>query len=100
MADKKTASRTRRDPGFRENAGWGIGSATRSEDVVRAPGSAPASNGEAARADLLAIKSHIHRKLLERLKEKAQKFEEEIVPIEVLRQHAVDVPPDLSSLET
>ncbi len=24
----------------------------------------------------------------------------EIVPIEVLRQHAVDVPPDLSSLET
>jgi pilus assembly protein CpaF len=66
MADKKTASRTRRDPGFRENAGWGIGSATRNEDVVRAPGSAPVSK-ETARADMLAIKSHIHRKLLERL---------------------------------
>jgi len=66
MADKKTVSRGRRDPGFRENTGWGIGSATRNEDVARAPGSAPASN-EAARADMLAIKSHIHRKLLERL---------------------------------
>jgi pilus assembly protein CpaF len=66
MADKKTASRTRRDPGFRESAGWGIGSATRNEDAVRAPGSASGSN-EANRADMLAIKSHIHRKLLERL---------------------------------
>jgi len=66
MADRKAAGRTRRDPGFRDNAGWGIGNATRNEDVARAPGSAPVSN-EAARADLLAIKSHIHRKLLERL---------------------------------
>jgi pilus assembly protein CpaF len=66
MADKKTATRARRDPGFRDNAGWGIGNATRNEDVVRAPGSASASN-EANRADMLAIKSHIHRKLLERL---------------------------------
>jgi len=66
MADKKTAGRTRRDPGFRESAGWGIGSATRNEGVVRAPGSTPVSN-EAVKSDLLAIKSHIHRKLLERL---------------------------------
>jgi pilus assembly protein CpaF len=66
MADKKTASRAKRDPGFRENPGWGIGNATRSEDAMRDPRSAPVSH-EAARADLLAIKSHIHRKLLERL---------------------------------
>jgi pilus assembly protein CpaF len=44
-----------RDPGFRENRSWGIGS------------TAPDASSETGRADLLAVKSHIHRRLLERL---------------------------------
>jgi pilus assembly protein CpaF len=44
-----------RDPGFRENRSWGIGS------------TAPDASGETGRTDLLAVKSHIHRRLLERL---------------------------------
>jgi pilus assembly protein CpaF len=57
MAEKKEGGERvdGRDPGFRENRSWGIGS------------TAPDASRETGRADLLAVKSHIHRRLLERL---------------------------------
>jgi len=66
MADKKTTKRAERDPVVRDNHAWGIGGAPRVEEAVLAPG-APRVSNAAGKADLLAIKSHIHRKLLERL---------------------------------
>ncbi len=47
-----------RDPGYRE--GWGIGSAAGGNGIR-------ATAAETERADLLRIKGHIHRRLLERL---------------------------------
>jgi pilus assembly protein CpaF len=62
MAERKTTERTEaRDGGFRENASWGIGSTSRGASTTA---SAAPSMG---RSDLLAVKSHIHRQLLERL---------------------------------
>ena len=49
--------------GFRDNRGWGIGT---TEDAS-ANGAPNGSGGAATKADLLSIKSHIHRRLLERL---------------------------------
>ncbi|HSH76725.1 MAG TPA: CpaF family protein, partial [Longimicrobiales bacterium] len=50
----------------REKPAWGIGNAPRAEGP--SGGHAPDNgSGETARADLLAIKGHIHRRLLERL---------------------------------
>jgi pilus assembly protein CpaF len=58
-------ARSTRDPGFRDSKSWGIGSASRGEPL---DGSAPrAGPAESGPAGLLAIKSHIHRRLLERL---------------------------------
>jgi pilus assembly protein CpaF len=51
--------------GFREDPSWGIGNAGRS-DGVTSPG--PRDGGaDRNKTDLLAVKSHIHRQLLERL---------------------------------
>ncbi|MGD8281932.1 MAG: CpaF family protein [Gemmatimonadota bacterium] len=68
MDNRKTGKpMERRDPLFRENSStWGIGSATGVDGPADGPGRSNAGNG-AGRADLLAVKSHIHRKLLERL---------------------------------
>lgn len=54
-----------RDPGFRENASWGIGS-TPGGEASAGPGPRHGSNGT-GKTDLLAVKSRIHRQLLERL---------------------------------
>jgi len=51
----------RRDPGFREKTDWGIGNGNGAGNGTRV------SAAETGRTDLLAVKSHIHRKLLERL---------------------------------
>ena len=52
-----------RDPGYRE--GWGIGSRGPAEG--RSAHGTRATSAETERADLLRIKGHIHRRLLERL---------------------------------
>jgi pilus assembly protein CpaF len=66
MADRKSGNVVdRRDPGFRENGDWGIGNGN---GTGAGNGTVPRSSaGETGRTDLLAVKSHIHRKLLERL---------------------------------
>jgi pilus assembly protein CpaF len=67
MAERKGGDRAEgRDSGFRETAAWGIGNAGRGEGNVAGSG-ARHESGEAGKADLLAVKSHIHRRLLERL---------------------------------
>ncbi len=67
MAERKGGERAEgRDPTFRENPGWGIGSAPRGEGPDGGSGARATSSGT-AQADLLAVKSHIHRRLLERL---------------------------------
>ncbi len=55
-----------RDPGARENPSWGIGSTEAGDGAPRDSGAGQGSNGM-GKADLLAVKSHIHRRLLERL---------------------------------
>jgi pilus assembly protein CpaF len=68
MAERKAGSdRTdRREGGFRESSGWGIGNTPQGGSP--AAGSSPGrASSEAGRTDLLAVKSHIHRQLLERL---------------------------------
>jgi pilus assembly protein CpaF len=66
MDETNSTTRTdRRDPRFRENGSWGIGSTGSGEGFSN--GTDPAMSSEAGRADLLSVKSHIHRKLLERL---------------------------------
>jgi pilus assembly protein CpaF len=66
MAERNTTERTEsRDGGFRENASWGIGNTSRGVGTATSPGSRTTPN--AGRTDLLAVKSHIHRQLLERL---------------------------------
>jgi pilus assembly protein CpaF len=70
MAERKAGDRTeKRDPGFRENPRWGIGSTQGGEGPAAGSGSRGSRRAasEAGQADLLAIKSHIHRRLLERL---------------------------------
>ncbi|MDH3271193.1 MAG: CpaF family protein [Gemmatimonadota bacterium] len=54
-----------RENGMREKASWGIGNGS----GVDGPGGSAASHGTngATRTDLLTVKSHIHRQLLERL---------------------------------
>ena len=66
MAERKQGSDRvdGQDPGFREKSTWGIGNTPRDEGAAAAMQNG--SNGT-ARADLLAVKSHIHRRLLERL---------------------------------
>ena len=64
MAERKPGERTEaRDGGFRESSSWGIGSTSRGGGGAAGARTAP----EAERTDLLAVKSHIHRQLLERL---------------------------------
>jgi pilus assembly protein CpaF len=55
-----------RENGQREGHRWGIGGAARVEGAGPAPAVRKHANGT-GRADLLAVKSHIHRRLLERL---------------------------------
>ncbi len=64
LSGRSPTASTARDPGFRETPGWGIGSSARDDGA--APGPGPA-RGETGQSDMLAVKSHIHRKLLERL---------------------------------
>ncbi|MCG6986959.1 MAG: CpaF family protein [Gemmatimonadetes bacterium] len=67
MAERKAGDRTDgRDPGFRERPGWGIGSTPGGEGPAAGSSSRHATNGT-GQTDLLTIKSHIHRRLLERL---------------------------------
>ncbi|MDX1566239.1 MAG: CpaF family protein [Longimicrobiales bacterium] len=54
------------NPAFQGDRGWGIGAATLSPEEPAAPGPRPQAEGT-GRADLQKIKSHIHRRLLERL---------------------------------
>ena len=64
MAERRARERTDgRELRPRESSSWGIGSSSRSDGRVD---DGHASNGT-ARADLLAVKSHIHRRLLDRL---------------------------------
>ncbi len=56
----------RRDPRFRERPSWGIGNARSPSGPADATKARNGSDGE-GKTDLLAVKSHIHRKLLERL---------------------------------
>jgi len=53
-----------RDAARRANPGWGIGTTT---ERSRDSSSGGRNGGGATQADLLAVKSHIHRRLLERL---------------------------------
>jgi pilus assembly protein CpaF len=57
-------ARATRDVGFRDSKSWGIGGTSRNEPLDGSGKTAPAESG---RADLLTIKGHVHRKLLERL---------------------------------
>jgi pilus assembly protein CpaF len=67
MAEKKGGERVDgREGGPRKGSSWGIGSPQRGERSAAGPEPSRASNG-AGRADFLAVKSHIHRQLLERL---------------------------------
>jgi pilus assembly protein CpaF len=67
MAERKASDRMDgRDPGFRESPNWGIGSTLGADGPATGSGPRHAAT-EAGHADLLAIKSHIHRRLLERL---------------------------------
>jgi len=66
MAERKGGKRAAREPVIRENGDWGIGNTPRNGAAVSSPGS-PHVSGDTGKADLLAIKSHIHRRLLERL---------------------------------
>jgi pilus assembly protein CpaF len=68
MAEKKGGGEVvdGREPGFREDRSWGIGSAPDRDGP--AGGSAPRAGANGAwDADLQTVKSHIHRRLLERL---------------------------------
>lgn len=56
-----------RDPGFRDNGSWGIGGTPRGEGRPAAGAGPHHASEETAKTDLLAIKSRIHRQLLERL---------------------------------
>ena len=56
-----------RDAGARENRSWGIGSAPGSESPPTDSGGPGAGADGAGKTDLLEVKSHIHRRLLERL---------------------------------
>ena len=65
MDDRTTAKNETKDRDkYREDGGWGIGSGTRPD--VKSVTSTHPSNSK-SKGDLLAIKSHIHRRLLERL---------------------------------
>jgi pilus assembly protein CpaF len=66
MADKKGRKRPEARDAFRETPGWGIGTTVAEERPVT-DGTPGAMSREAGKTDLLTIKSHIHRKLLERL---------------------------------
>ena len=66
MADKKGRKRTEARDTFRETPGWGIGTTVAEERPTDA-GDPGRTSREAGRADMLAVKSHIHRRLLERL---------------------------------
>jgi pilus assembly protein CpaF len=55
-----------RDAGTREDRSWGIGSGPGRDAAVPGSSSGPGSNGT-WEADLQRVKSHIHRRLLERL---------------------------------
>jgi pilus assembly protein CpaF len=55
-----------RDGGFRDDRSWGIGSGQARDGSATAPGPRRSSNG-VQDGDLQAVKSHIHRRLLERL---------------------------------
>ena len=61
MAERKGRGEPR-ESSPREDKGWGIGTAARDDGPAR-----PRQPSETARADLLAVKSNIHRQLLERL---------------------------------
>jgi len=62
---KGTSQPEARDLGFRENPNWGIGGKSKVLSIGEA-GKRPGS-GPAGKTDLLAVKNHIHRRLLERL---------------------------------
>ena len=63
---KGQGDRTEGRDGFLDNPVWGIGNAGRSEGPSE-PGTGKGSAGPNGKTDLLAVKSHIHRQLLERL---------------------------------
>jgi len=68
MDDRTSMTQTEtREPGLREDRGWGIGNRNASEGRASVAGGIRAPAGESVRADLLNIKGHIHRRLLERL---------------------------------
>jgi len=65
MAERKIADRMDgRDSGGRETPGWGIGNSAKDDHAAAGPGP---TRGETGPSEMLAVKSHIHRKLLERL---------------------------------
>jgi pilus assembly protein CpaF len=63
MADRNKTGSDRTDAGFRDTPKWGIGGGGDRVGVMDGP---PGSNGT-GKTDLLAVKSRIHRQLLERL---------------------------------
>jgi pilus assembly protein CpaF len=68
MDDRKGMTQTEvREPGSRENKGWGIGHRNGDDGRASVAVGALRSTGESGRTDLLKVKSHIHRRLLERL---------------------------------
>jgi pilus assembly protein CpaF len=68
MDDRKGMAQAEvREPSFRENRGWGIGHRNDDHGRGSTAGGSRAPTGESGRANLLKVKSHIHRRLLERL---------------------------------
>jgi len=65
----KAREDTPRDNGYRDNQHWGIGSTPERDGSDGTTGSSGPGHptGTTAKADLQAVKSHIHRRLLERL---------------------------------